>query len=200
MLSVTHERLDMEFLPLLIDGEKVYAGFWCRLGAAIIDMFLWVPIVFLAHKLQSINIPIAVFIVILQAFSFAIYSIYFNLKYGGTIGKLAVGIRITKPNGSRIGAREAILRSSLDLAYGLLFAIFNVYAISKIDATAYLSAASYFERAKLIMPLFPKISRYTELLSNIWYWSEIIVLLLNKRKRALHDYIAGTVVIHNKHA
>jgi uncharacterized RDD family membrane protein YckC len=31
---------------------------------------------------------------------------------------------------------------------------------------------------------------------TVWIWSEIIVLLFNRRKRALHDFIAGTVVIH----
>ena len=30
---------------------------------------------------------------------------------------------------------------------------------------------------------------------NIWIWSEFFVLLLNKRRRAIHDFIAETVVI-----
>lgn len=34
-----------------------------------------------------------------------------------------------------------------------------------------------------------------ETASLIWFWSEFIVMLLNKRRRALHDFIAGTIVI-----
>jgi uncharacterized RDD family membrane protein YckC len=31
---------------------------------------------------------------------------------------------------------------------------------------------------------------------NVWLVSEYIVMLTNKRRRSLHDLIAGTVVIH----
>jgi uncharacterized RDD family membrane protein YckC len=31
--------------------------------------------------------------------------------------------------------------------------------------------------------------------SQAWLWSELVVLLLNAKRRALHDFIAGTVVI-----
>ena len=31
--------------------------------------------------------------------------------------------------------------------------------------------------------------------SQVWLWSELVVLLLNKKRRALHDFIAGTVVV-----
>ena len=32
-------------------------------------------------------------------------------------------------------------------------------------------------------------------LQQAWMWSELLVLLFNKKRRALHDFIAGTVVI-----
>ncbi len=35
--------------------------------------------------------------------------------------------------------------------------------------------------------------------SNIWIYSEFIVLLTNKRKRAIHDYIAGTIIVKAKY-
>jgi uncharacterized RDD family membrane protein YckC len=36
-------------------------------------------------------------------------------------------------------------------------------------------------------------------LGNIWIWSEIIVILTNKRRRAIHDFIAGTVIVKTKY-
>jgi len=30
---------------------------------------------------------------------------------------------------------------------------------------------------------------------NIWIWSELLVLLTNRRKRAIHDFMAGTVIV-----
>jgi uncharacterized RDD family membrane protein YckC len=32
-------------------------------------------------------------------------------------------------------------------------------------------------------------------LIQVWIWSEFITMLFNKRRRAIHDYIAGTVVV-----
>lgn len=34
----------------------------------------------------------------------------------------------------------------------------------------------------------------------IWTWSEVVFLLFNERKRALHDLIADTVVIQKRFA
>jgi len=33
------------------------------------------------------------------------------------------------------------------------------------------------------------------ILENIWVWSEFIVMMTNKKRRALHDFLAGTLVI-----
>ncbi len=189
----------MDFLPVLKDGKKVYAGFWKRCYAATVDIFVWLPVAFFFHYVQSINLSIAIAGAVAHAFFFSIYSIYFNLKYGGSLGKLSVGIRVTKPNGTKIGPREAFLRSSVDIVYGISFAIIQVYAINQVDLDAYL-AAGYIERAKLITPLYPGFSKYMDTLLDVWYWSEIIVLLFNKRKRSLHDFIAGTVVVHKEYA
>jgi len=189
----------MEFLPLLKDGKKVYAGFWKRLCAAITDTLVWIPVAFIFYHIQSISITIAVVAAVIHAFFFAIYSICLNLKYGGTLGKLAVGIRVTKPNGEKIGLREALLRSSVDIVYGLLIAVFTVYAIHQVDSDVYLTAG-YMERLRLLAPLYPEYSKHTNILGTVWYWSELIVLLLNERKRALHDFIARTVVIHKEFA
>lgn len=188
----------MEFLPLENDGLKVYAGFWKRLPAAIIDMLIWIPFIFIYHYTQSISITIAFVAVVVFSILFSVYSVFFNLKYGGTLGKLAVGIRVTKPNGEKIDLKDALLRSSVDIVYGLLFAISQVYAISKVNSNAYLMAG-FIERIELISPLYPGYTKYTDILSNVWYWSEMVVLLFNKRKRALHDFIAGTVVIRKEH-
>ncbi len=189
----------MEFLPLIEDGKKVYAGFGKRLIAAILDMFIWMPVLFINHYFHGINIPIAISAIILNAAFFSIYSIYFNLHFGGSLGKLAVGIRITKPNGTKIGMREAFLRSSIDIIYGVLFTIFQLYAINQLDSATYLMATS-IERMRMISPLYFDYFKHVNLFYDIWYWSEIIVILFNKRNRALHDLIAGTVVIHKEYA
>jgi uncharacterized RDD family membrane protein YckC len=42
--------------------------------------------------------------------------------------------------------------------------------------------------------------RAIDIFQNVWICSEVFVVLLNRRKRALHDFIGGTVVIKKQFA
>ena len=52
------------------------------------------------------------------------------------------------------------------------------------------------ERNQRMLELAPSWYKPIEVLFNIWTWGELIVLLTNRKRRALHDFIAGTVVVH----
>ncbi len=125
----------MEFLPIRIEGKRVYASVWKRFCAVIVELIILMPLVifqFYIINISNFNIAFVVSTMIFLSLLLWIYNIYFDARFGGNLGKLAVKIRITKPDGSRIG------------------------------------------------------------------WSEVFVCLFNKRKRALHDFIAGTVVVHKE--
>jgi len=116
----------MDFLPIWSSGERVYAGFWKRFWAAIIDLIIMVPIVYLylfvrlkGHK------NFTILITLLSSIVFGMYNVFFNARFGGSPGKLAMGIRVTKPDGSRIGWLEAWKRSSVDLLYNVLGALYQ---------------------------------------------------------------------------
>lgn len=189
----------MEFLPLEIDGQKVYAGFWKRFWAGLIDSLVLIPFVYIFFLIEGVSMPIAMLTTVISTILFSAYSIFFNYKYGGTIGKLAVDIRITRPDGSPISIKEAFLRSSVDLVFAFFAIAAQIMALSMVDPEQYTSA-SFFDRNMLMVSLFPVWYIYLTNSSNAWYWSELIVLLFNKRRRALHDFIAGTIVIHKQYA
>jgi len=189
----------MEFLPIEIENEKVYAGFGKRFGSAIVDMLVFIPFMFVFHFIQSSSLSMAMVGVVLSSILFSAYTVYFHYKFGATLGKMALGIKVTLPNGEKIGFKQAILRSSVDLAFALFMVIAQVMAISNADLEVYLNAG-WIERAEYIMPLFPAWYGAVNIASQLWYWGEFIVLLFNKRKRALHDFIAGTVVIRKEYA
>jgi hypothetical protein len=56
-------------------------------------------------------------------------------------------------------------------------------------------ALSFMERAKRMAELTPSWYKPLQIIQNVWVWGELIVLLTNRKRRALHDFIAGTVVI-----
>jgi len=189
----------MEFLPIKMDGQKVYAGFWKRFGAAIVDIIFFIPLMAIFHFIQGTSIPVAMVSIVVSSFLFSSYTIYFHYKFGATLGKMATSIKITLPNGKKIGLQQALLRSSIDLGFAFFIVVAQIIAISSADPEQYLNAG-WMERVKYVMPLFPAWYGLVNILSQLWFWSELIVLLFNKRKRAIHDYIAGTVVIREEHA
>jgi len=47
-----------------------------------------------------------------------------------------------------------------------------------------------------LIKLAPSWYRPVRYLAVIWGWGELLVLLTNRKKRALHDFLAGTVVVY----
>jgi uncharacterized RDD family membrane protein YckC len=192
---------DMDFLPVLLYGERVYAGFWKRFWATIIDLIVMAPVLYLFWfvRLKGPDKNFAILITLVSSLVFGMYNVFFNARFGGSPGKLAMGIRITKPDGSRIGWLEAWKRSSVDLLYTSLIFFGNIWAFLQVDASKY-SSIEFSGRASLLNLYYPWWYHTVGTLEQVWFWSELVVLLFNKRKRAIHDFIAGTVVIYKEFA
>jgi uncharacterized RDD family membrane protein YckC len=187
----------MEFLPLEIQGKRVYGGFWKRFCAGFVDAFVLLPLAYLFIWLESFDKTMAILIIIPSTTLFAMYHVFFNACFGGALGKLVVGIRIAKPDGTKIGWAEAWKRSSVDIGFALLMLCVEVWALTQVNNEQY-SATAFVERIKLLQSYYPSWFSVVTISQNIWIWSEVVVLLFNKRKRAVHDFIAGTVVIHKE--
>jgi uncharacterized RDD family membrane protein YckC len=170
-----------------------YAGFWKRFGAGWIDGFaLLLPSLFLMW-LHSISRTWAFLTELPLGFLFYAYEIYFHGRRGQTIGKRSVDIKVVSLDGSSISWRQAFLRSSVGLGLGVLYSISKFVALFKITDADY-SALSWVELAIKETELSPYINEITAAM-YVWMASEVVVLLFNRKKRALHDYIAGTVVV-----
>ena len=143
--------------------------------------------------------PIAILTVIFSSALYSIYSVYFHYKFGATLGKMTAGIKVTMPNGTPIGLKQALLRSSVDIGFAAIATAGYIIALSRVDPEQYL-ATSFMERIEYIKPFYSSWYNVVDISADVWLWSELFVLLLNKRKRAIHDFIAGTVVIENIYA
>jgi len=192
-------KKEIFFLPIKIDNEKVYAGFWKRLSAGIIDMLVMIPIMVITHFTQSISIVSSMITLVIMAVLGIVYTIFFHYHFGATIGKMVVGIKITRPDGSKISLTQAVLRSSIDIGFCIVMVISQLIALNYADPEIYLNAGP-IDRAKYILLLYPAWYSTVRSASELWTWSEFIVLLFNKRKRAIHDFIAGTIVIKKQYS
>lgn len=72
-------------------------------------------------------------------------------------------------------------------------------SIALIAATVAMSDADYDAlpgiAAKNFTSVMPRWQYYTTIAFQIWIWSEFVVMMTNRKRRAIHDLIAGTIVI-----
>ena len=171
-----------------------YGGFWVRLGAFFIDGIIWSPVFALTLWMNN---HFRLFQVYWWPFGAALgifYWVYLVKRFGGTPGKLILGLRIAKVDGSPAGYKEAILRYFPDFIYSVLWFAALVIALSQMSDAEYASLP-HRERLQHIKALKPGWAFAAQIMFQVWMWSEFVVLLTNKKKRALHDFIAGTVVL-----
>lgn len=173
-----------------------YANFWQRFAAMWIDVLVLLPIMFVQMWLEPISKTAAIVMVIPAAAAWLGYSIYCHGRYGQTLGKRAMAIRVVRTTGERIDWDAAWMRSSVDLVFAALACIGSLIALSAIADSQYYGV-DMLRRAENLKALEPSWLAWAYPASQIWAWSEVVVMLLNKQRRALHDFLAGTIVVQD---
>lgn len=176
------------------DGSVQYGGFLKRLGAILIDLVFMLPLVPIywigASHFRLFQVY---WIVICQLFGL-VFSVYLVKRFGGTPGKLAMNLRIRKVNLEPVTYREALLRYLPEAVLSLGAQLGIVLAVIHMTDAEYFSIKSN-DRIKHLTELAPAWTSPLTIANTIWFWGELLVLLTNDKRRALHDFIAGTVVI-----
>lgn len=176
------------------EQEIEYAGFSLRLIANIIDMFIisifFMPVFYLLKMNQNYLFGL----MLVSFITLPIYFIYFHTKSGATPGKSIIGLKIVKLDLSNLKLKDAVLRSSGDIMFSIMnliwLAITIGYFIHKEGFTS--EKLTYYDFIGIFGSLYFVAIR---LLEKIWFWSEVVFVLTNSKKRAIHDFIAGTVVV-----
>jgi uncharacterized RDD family membrane protein YckC len=174
-----------------------FATFWQRFAATGIDLLILFPIMFVQARMGAVSKNAALALAVPRIFLAVGYSIYGHGRFGKTVGKWAMGIRVARLTGERIGWREAWLRSSVEMCLAAIVTVGWLMALaSTTDAEYYGSGASrYPDNVSVHQPPW---AVWASKIQEVWFWSELVTMLFNKRRRALHDFIAGTVVISDR--
>ncbi len=114
-----------------------------------------------------------------------------------------VNLRWASESQDATGPPLAGLKPGNALLWTFCTYLWNLYitisALIHVEADHY-AALGFSERANLLQTYYPSWFGTADVLEQVWFWGELVVLLFNRRKRAIHDFIAGTVVIHKKFA
>lgn len=160
-----------------------YSTFWKRLYAGIIDgVFIYaISYVLLRLISEGINNYTFVFFTFLPF----LYSIGMHSYNGQTFGKMAVGVQVTNSkNESSITYIQALLRDLVPIICLTALVIMSLNA----------PEVETLEDMEIHKDFFFMLS-VLGVTRTIWFILEFATMLLNKKRRALHDYIAGTVVV-----
>ncbi len=129
-----------------VSEEMVYAGFWIRVGAKIIDVIILYALGFVVALLGGLFIASSpssggpfstrfiagnIFIAMMSWVIQIAYPVYFLGKYSATLGKMACGLKVVRPDGEKISYARACGRafaeglSSLTLGIGYIMVVLD---------------------------------------------------------------------------
>lgn len=104
-----------------------YAGFWIRLGAYLIDtVLLWIVNVVISffylgsYSIYQSSIPVSLAAMLIGILYFVLME---SSERQGTLGKMAVGIKIGDKNGNRISFANALGRYFAKILSALILCI-----------------------------------------------------------------------------
>ena len=160
-----------------------YQTFTPRFFALLIDAFIFLPIGIFDEWFKEAQFPQVFFYFWLPVANLAapIYTLVMHGLYGQTLGKMAMRVKVLDVSENPITFKHAFLREfpQLIINFSLIFISLPVPSESNE-----FNLFSDINLGKLLM-----------IMMLTWGIADIIIFLTNKKRRALHDYLAGTVVI-----
>ena len=170
--------------------QHKFQTFWPRFWAGLIDSAVFIPLVGLDWLIQkSISVPaILALWFLFYTLSFDIYSVVLHAKYGQTVGKMATGIRVLSLSEGQLTLRQAVLRDIVPILFSLMSLVFWLPRIIQGEN-------SYGETSALTW-----VDEVAIFGSLIWFAVELATMLTNQKRRAIHDFIAGSVVVRVERA
>ena len=169
-------------------------GFWKRVLAFLIDAAIGWAFVPITMGLMSWTfthrntLPEVIWSMV-----WTIVWLWMVVRFGGTPGTLIIGVRIVDVRGEFLSWARAIRRIILP---SLVIAIVSQLQLWKAVSTYPDSAApsSFMERGRVMNEYGQPFTTIGMILPFSLY-IDIGVVLLNRKKRAIHDFIAGSYVI-----
>lgn len=162
-----------------------YQTFWPRFWAGFVDGLVFLPITLLDGVFFSSDRG-RFFLIMWSVVSYTaywLYSVMLHARYGQTLGKMALRVKVLDLSEERIPTlRQAVMR---DIGYIFLNTLSLAYLIYLIIVGRYTLGAEVTTRPGQVLAWA----------GFGWFLLEIVSMATNKKRRAFHDFIAGTVVI-----
>ncbi len=170
--------------------EEKYSTFGPRFWTGSVDSCVLWPVGFMVAILLSYHVHavLAAILVTLESVIPLVYTVIMQARYGMTVGKMVTKVRVVDyRTEGKISYGQSWLREGIPTALSLGLLGYQVFDILSGRESPHDSAT----RATSNTGTFWLLGS----LPLLWFVAEVLTMLTNKKRRALHDFIAGTVVI-----
>jgi uncharacterized RDD family membrane protein YckC len=162
-----------------------YRTFWRRFWAGFIDGLVFAPLGFVHLLILKPDRPHALVIgwLLFATMVDWAYSVCLHAYKGQTLGKMVTGVKVLDRSESRLPKlSQAITREIVYIVAGAISTARLIYVV----ATSQFTSIVEVETGPWAWLMYS---------SQIWFALEVITMLTNQKRRALHDFMAGTVVV-----
>jgi uncharacterized RDD family membrane protein YckC len=171
-------------------NKVVYASFWRRVGAYLVDAVVFVavlPVIFY-NMIEWKSVPILISATLLPY----LYKVFMEFKYGATLGKMARGILVTNYDFEKPNLSEVIMRNIIGIISGIFSIASMLYMFSLPEFKEVHSFMDYTVFAA--KHTSSAITGITNLLSLVMM-VDVLLLFGDDKKRTWHDKIGKTYVV-----
>ena len=167
-----------------------YDTFGPRFWTGTVDAVVMWPIGFLFSLFYLFALPplVSAIFVVIQNLGWLVYTVVMHAKYGQTVGKMACKVRVIDfATEQAMTVKQAFLREGIPMTINLILVAYEVACIvsGKFSAEAIARGDIVKSSAFWWMSVLPL----------AWFIAEVLTMLTNDKRRALHDFIAGTVAV-----
>lgn len=173
----------------LNNNQNIFATFWTRVWASMIDFLIIMPIVLplMFYNMSTWkSIPVLIVMTIIPP----AYKIFMEYTYGATWGKMAqrivvVNYDLEKPSLEAIG-----LRNIVGIASGLVTFFSMLYAFSLPefqDVEGFMAYGNFISK-------HPQLNTVNNIISLV-FMLDVFMMLGDKQNRTYHDKIGKTYVV-----
>jgi len=166
--------------------EYRYSTFWPRFWAGFYDGLVFLPVSLADNYLSSpARLPIVLIAWALFSYpAYWVYSVALHAYRGQTVGKKATHVKVMDVSETRIPSlKQALLRDIGEIVPNSICLVYFIYLVVTHQYSAPFSQSSHWP---ILVLGFGSLG---------WFLLEVITMMTNSKRRALHDWIAGTVVV-----
>ncbi len=153
-----------------------------RILASVIDAgILTLPFVVISANFRTFGEGVYTGLSILNTFLPLLYSVVMHFRYGQTIGKMVVHVKVVDVSETKaIQLKQALLRDSVWIVLQVVDFALQQFLVRSDNSVFWL------------------LTTITGNVAFLWTLLETVSMFTNSKRRAVHDFIAGTVVIQSK--